>query len=84
MPTVREFPHLVAAELGRARAKHPGRINSVHLGYAVLLEELEEFWTEVKKQRAERDPRFLLAELTQVAAMAQRVAEDTGLLESGR
>ncbi len=70
------FPALVAAELARARAAH-SPIPSLHEGAAVLLEELDEFWREVQRRDADRSPLALLAELIQVAAMAQRVAEDT-------
>jgi hypothetical protein len=66
----------VAAEVVRARAKHPP-INSLHEGYAVILEELDEFWEEVRAQQF--DPHRSYHELVQVAAMAQRTAEDRGL-----
>lgn len=72
MPT--DFPSLVAAELTRARAAHPAPHSSAHEGYAVILEELDEFWAEVKKRKP--DPALMLAELVQVAAMCQRCAED--------
>ncbi len=73
------FPALVAAELSRARAGHR-ELNSLHEGYAVLLEEVDELWDEIKRRSRDRDPRALLAELVQVAAVAQRIAEDRGLL----
>jgi pyridoxine/pyridoxamine 5'-phosphate oxidase len=65
----------VAAELEQARAVH-APIHSAHEGYSVILEELEEFWNEVKRKRHERDPEVMWAELVQVAAMAARTAED--------
>lgn len=65
----------VACEIQRARAKHKP-INSAHEGYAVILEELDEFWDEVKKSRELRDKRRMYDELVQIAAMAQRTAED--------
>ena len=34
---------MVAMELSAARAKHPPQ-KSLHEGYAVLLEEVDEFW----------------------------------------
>jgi NTP pyrophosphatase (non-canonical NTP hydrolase) len=74
---MKTFPKMVAEELARARTLHPKKINSPHEGYAVLLEELEEVWEEIKKKRSERSYEHLLDELVQVAAMAQRVAEDT-------
>lgn len=65
----------VRCELDRARANHKP-INSAHEGYAVILEELDEFWDEVKKKRELRDGRRMYEELVQIAAMAQRTAED--------
>jgi hypothetical protein len=38
------FGELVAFEIGKARRKH-SPINSVHEGYAVILEEVDEFGT---------------------------------------
>jgi len=67
-----QFDELVAGELARARDKFPP-INSVHEGYAVLLEEVDELWDEIKKGGP---PHRALAELVQIAAMAQRLAED--------
>jgi hypothetical protein len=70
------FAELVAAELARARRKH-GPMHSAHEGYAVLLEEVEELWADIKRDRVEP----MLSELVQVAAMYQRMAEDLRLLE---
>ncbi|MFB3894299.1 MAG: hypothetical protein ACE15C_20025 [Phycisphaerae bacterium] len=71
------FAELVAAELARARQKHSD-MNSAHEAYAVILEELDEFWEMVKTD----DHKFsdgqdrMVAELVQIAAMCQRAAED--------
>jgi hypothetical protein len=73
------FPDLVEAELKNARAKHQP-IQSAHEGYAVIAEEVEEFWDEVKKKRQDRDKTLMLHELVQLAAMARRTAEDCGLV----
>jgi hypothetical protein len=70
------FAELVDYELHRAREKFPEPIHSLHEGYAVIKEELDEFWEEVKKQDSERNNDRLLEEIVQVAAMCQRVAED--------
>jgi len=70
-----KFNNLVREELKRARRKH-GPILSIHEGYAVILEELDEAWNEVKKQTEERNLNNLLKELIQVSAMAQKMAED--------
>lgn len=38
----------VAHEYELARRKHPIELNSAHEGYAVLLEEVDELWQEIK------------------------------------
>ena len=73
------FADQVADELARARAAHPP-IHSLHEGYAVLLEEVDEFWAEVKQRAGTGTRLAALLELVQIAAMAQRIAEDCGLL----
>lgn len=64
----------VQIELERARRLH-GPMRSCHEGYAVLLEEVEEPWAEIKKQH--RDPSRIRKEAVQVGAMALRFIEDT-------
>lgn len=68
---------LVSTELLRARNSHRG-IVSMHEGYAVIKEEFDEFWEEVKTKHPDREK--VLEELTQVAAMCQRFAEDLELV----
>lgn len=79
------FADLQRHEIESARAKHRP-INSAHEGYSVILEELDEFWEEVRKKRSERSRERMVAELVQIAAMAQRTAEDVcmDLLPEGR
>ena len=60
-------------EFKRASSKHGG-FNSAHEGYAVLLEEVDELWEEVKKRQP--DPARMREEATQVAAMALRFLVD--------
>jgi vacuolar-type H+-ATPase catalytic subunit A/Vma1 len=69
------FAELQSREIEAARAKH-NPINSAHEGYSVILEELDEFWEEVRKKRSLRDKKKMVSELVQIAAMAQRTAED--------
>ena len=71
----RRFEDLVVDELAQARAGFRD-MASAHEGYAVLLEEVDELWDEVKVNQKRRDPVKMLRELIQVAAMAQRMAED--------
>lgn len=70
------FRELVRVELEAARRKHPAKLNSRHEAFFVILEELDELWQEIK---GDSKPERLLAELVQVAAMCQRMAEDLGL-----
>lgn len=70
---------MVASELQVSRKKFKS-INSYHEGYAVILEELDEFWAEVRQQPGKRNLSRMLRELVQIGAMVQRTAEDGGLI----
>lgn len=72
------FAKLVSDELEKARRKHPGKQNSLHEGYGVILEEVDEFWDLVKQQKPDKSK--ILEELVQIAAMCQRTAEDLELI----
>lgn len=61
----------VSIELERARQKH-GPMRSAHEGYAVILEELDEAWDEIKRNDIVR----AREEMIQVAAMALRFLID--------
>lgn len=61
----------VICELAEAQAKFPP-FNSAHEGYAVLKEEVDELWQEVKHGSRHRQRE----EATQVAAMAVRFLID--------
>lgn len=71
LDTVEDVVAAVVAEVTRAAAKHPP-MNSAHEGYAVLLEELDEAWAEIKSDR----PEAARQEMVQVAAMAVRFIVD--------
>jgi hypothetical protein len=62
----------VSRELARAREKFPA-FHSAHEGYAVLMEELDELWDEI---RANGSRERMRAEAIQVAAMAFRFISD--------
>lgn len=63
----------IADELSRAQLKHRP-MHSPHEGYAVILEELDELWDEIKAQCPSRER--MRAEALQVAAMAARFVVD--------
>jgi hypothetical protein len=68
----------VATELARANVKFPS-FNSAHEGFAVLKEEVDELWEEVRGKtdcdQTERKHR-MRKEAIQVAAMAIRLIKD--------
>lgn len=55
---------------------------SLHEGYAVLLEEVDELWDQVRSKEELRVNARTLEELVQIAQVAQRIAEDLGLVET--
>ena len=61
---------IVKTELEEAYAKH-GDFNSYHEGYAVILEELDEMWDEIKKRS--KDDSSIWFEATQVSAMGVKL-----------
>lgn len=61
----------VETELRYAITRYP-LFNSAHEGYAILLEEVDELWDEVKKRPDVVDKDKMRAEAIQVAAMALR------------
>ena len=69
------FPLLVEHELEKAREGFRD-MASAHEAFAVLKEEVDELWDEVKVNQKRRVASQFLKELVQVAAMAQRMAED--------
>jgi hypothetical protein len=66
---------MVSRELEGALARY-GPMRSPHEGYAVLLEEVDELWDEIKKNDKNRCKKKMLAEAKQVAAMAIRFMLD--------
>ena len=65
----------VVAELAKATSKH-GPMMSPHEGYAIILEEMDELWMEIKKQYDVRTKERMREEAIQVAAMAMRFIMD--------
>jgi len=66
---------LVSEELSKAEINFPP-LGTYHEGYAVILEELDELWDEIKTKAAYRSENDVTKEATQVAAMALRFLID--------
>jgi hypothetical protein len=72
------FLELMTLELKtRKRAE---KVRSHHEAYGLLAEEVWEYFREVCRKPAKRDRANCLKELVQIAVVAQRAAEDLGLL----
>ena len=71
-PTTFDFK--IAEELSRARKAFPKPMNSAHEGIAVVREEFEELWEEVR--RNPRDWQDMESECIQLGAMVRRFFED--------
>ena len=65
----------VFKEIKRAFNKYKP-MNSAHEGYAILIEEVDELWDEVRVKDSVRDKQKMRAEAMQVAAMAIRFMVD--------
>lgn len=65
----------VKEELGRARRCFPA-FHSAHEGFAVLKEEVDELWDEVKARPGGERTKLMREEAIQVAAMALRFIVD--------
>lgn len=67
------FVQQVLREAAAADQRH-SVINSLHQGFGILMEEVDEFWDWVRARSEDRDPVAMQAELVQIAATALRVA----------
>lgn len=72
---IKEIMGLIEGEMRRAAGKH-NPLNSFHEGWAVMMEEMDELWDEVKKQTGKRDLPNMKIECKQIAAMAARFMYD--------
>ena len=66
---------LILEEYRSAVARYP-KFHSAHEGYAILLEEMDELWDEVRRSPSRYNPAAVRAEAIQVAAMALRFITD--------
>ena len=67
--------NVINKELDSAIDKFPS-FKSPHEGYAILLEEVDELWEEIKKSKLSSDRIQMRKEAIQVATMAIRFLED--------
>ena len=65
---------MIKDECARAVKKHPTPMRSPHEGYAILLEEVDELWDEIKAQKPDVDK--MEKEAIQIGAMALRFVLD--------
>jgi hypothetical protein len=72
---LQQFYGEVDQELTRAMAHYP-RMNSAHEAYAVILEEVEELWQEIKVKQTHHDHAAMRKEAVQIAAMVARFVVD--------
>lgn len=68
---IRKLHEEIKVELFKATEKF-GKFNTGHEGYAILLEEVEELWSEVKLKNQKK----MRTEAIQVCAMALRFIHD--------
>ena len=71
--SLKEAFNLIYQETYDASKRYPS-FHSSHEGYAVLKEEVDELWEEIKKK--DRDPEKLRKEAVQVGVMALRFLVD--------
>ncbi len=68
------FLEMVRGEFERSNENNNSNFASSHEAYAVIKEELDEFWQEVKKKSSERNTQRMVSELVQIAAMCLKAA----------
>ncbi len=65
----------IYSEYQNASDKFP-KFNSAHEGFAVLKEEVDELWEEVRAKQGKRDSKNMRKEAIQIGAMAVRFITD--------
>lgn len=64
----------VLEEYRRVSTEHGPRYHSAHEGWAVMWEEVDELWDEVRRKRKDRDPKAMYGECVQIASCALKFA----------
>ena len=75
---IARFLREVRDEYESVRREHGEHYHSAHEGWAVMFEEVDELWDEVRKKRKNRDPRSMRRECVQVACCALKFALSFG------
>jgi len=75
-PTPSTIALEIIREVETAEANYPP-LNYPHEAYAVILEEVDEYWEEVRKKQSARVMVDMRTELIHIAAMAFRAIRDT-------
>jgi hypothetical protein len=73
--SVEEIVQYVLREVASSSMDNPP-MRTLHEGFGVLIEEVDEFWEEVRKKRNARDIEKIRKELIQVAAVAVKIVRD--------
>lgn len=73
---IEEFLQRMREEFSYTRIKYPKAISSPHEAAAIIREEFEEFWEEVRDNRSKD---YMYRELVQIATMALRTVLDLDL-----
>lgn len=71
-----KFQEDVTRALEFAKIAHPRKMVSHHEAYGVIMEEVKEYEEQVFKNEGKRDLSNMYVELTHIAAMCQRAAEE--------
>lgn len=69
------YRNLVDLHKKQVREQFPELFSSLHEAYAVLKEEVDEFWDIVKQKNQVRDSQHLLDELVQITSCSELIAE---------
>lgn len=75
--TKKKIVALILKEFDDANSKYPA-FHSTHEGYAVIKEEFDELWDEIKKNKSLSTNDRMVAEAVQVAAMTVKFIYNLG------